>query len=63
MIDNAGARWFDGSIDEVAVYDHVLSADRILEHYFQGQIIPEPATLGLLALGALGVVLRRRRTH
>lgn len=27
---------FDGSIDEVAVYDHALSADRILTHYLKG---------------------------
>ena len=59
--DNSGARWFDGSIDEVAIYDYALSAEQIREHYFAGTITPEPATIGLLALGTLAALRRRRR--
>lgn len=49
-------QWFPGSIDEIRVYDNVLTQAEIAE-----LMIPEPSTaaLGLLAGGM--IVLRRRR--
>jgi hypothetical protein len=49
---------FDGHIDRVAIYDYALSPERIQAHY-QAGLIPEPASLSLLALG--GLMLFRRR--
>ena len=40
--------WFDNDFDDASTLA-------------QGAIIPEPATLGLVALGILPVVARRRR--
>ncbi len=43
------ALWLDGQMDEWSSYDTSI-------------MIPEPATMGLLAIGGLGVLLRRRRS-
>lgn len=55
-----GARsFFDGTLDDVALYDRALTATEIQAHYFAA--IPEPGTLTLgFALAAL-VAARRRR--
>ena len=51
-------RWFNGGIDEVAVYNTQLSSTDIQQIY--NSAIPEPTTLGLLAIGGLGLLMRRR---
>ncbi|HUT34794.1 MAG TPA: LamG-like jellyroll fold domain-containing protein [Planctomycetota bacterium] len=54
--------YFLGTLDEVAIYSSVLSQSEIAEHYRLGSsLVPEPATFGLVALGALAVARRRRR--
>ena len=50
-------QYFDGAIDEVAVYDYALTATQIQNHY---SVAPEPATLGLMLLGGLAMLRRKR---
>jgi len=52
----------DGLVDEVAVYDSVLSATRVQAHY-DASFIPEPATLGVIAAGLAVLPFRRRRAR
>jgi hypothetical protein len=52
-------RWFDGLIDEVAIFDYALTPAQIRGHWMEA--VPEPTTCTLLALGGLGLVRRRRR--
>jgi hypothetical protein len=50
----AGTRYFPGAIDNVTVYDSVLSSDVILQH--GKQLVPEPSTFALLAAGLVGLL-------
>jgi len=60
--DGSGSRFFDGRIDEVAIFDRALSAAEIQEHFNAAIFsIPEPSTGLLAALGVLAVVRQRRR--
>lgn len=56
---NAGDFFFQGWLDEVAVYSYALTESQILAHL--NASVPEPSTLGLCLLGAVAMLLRRRR--
>lgn len=59
----ANGRWFDGSIDEVALWDRSLTPGDVTEVFTlgnNGQAIPEPSALLLGGLGILGLLVRRR---
>ena len=58
---SGGTGWFKGLIDEVAIYNGLLSAERILAHYNAGITIPEPASLALVVAGGLLMLPRRKR--
>ncbi len=62
----AGGEFFDGLLDDVAVFDVALSADQVAtvmggDFSAFGGPVPEPSTYALAGLGALGVLLGARR--
>ncbi len=54
---------FAGSINEFDIYNNALSATDVANAYAAGPVpTPEPATIGLLAIGAIGLLLLKRKT-
>lgn len=63
---SANDRWFNGSLDEVALWDRNLSAAEASQVYnlgLNGQAIPEPAPVLLAGLSLLGLWGRRRQAR
>ncbi|MGI8605391.1 MAG: PEP-CTERM sorting domain-containing protein [Verrucomicrobiales bacterium] len=50
-----------GDTDVVFTFDAVNDADGFHHYAFTNEVVPEPMGLGLLAMGAIGLVARRRR--
>ena len=49
---------FDGAFESIALWNRALTAEEVHDIF----VYPEPGTMTLLALGALGLLVRRRRT-
>ena len=57
-----GDNWLSGSVDEFRIYTDARSTAQIAKDFSAGpnKLVPEPASLGLAALGALGLLACRR---
>ena len=59
---SSGGNVYDGLLDELAIYDSVLSeSDLAARANFDPNAIPEPSTTALLGLGGFALILRRRK--
>ena len=56
-----GDNWLSASVDEFRIYNSARSADSIAADFQAGpNLVPEPASLGLAAIGVLGLLACRR---
>ncbi|HAU36777.1 MAG TPA: hypothetical protein DCX07_03555 [Phycisphaerales bacterium] len=58
---NATADKWIGGLDEIRIYNNAFTDADALALYNATRIIPEPTTMALLGVGAIGLMLRRRR--
>jgi hypothetical protein len=60
-----GGRFFNGRIDEVAIYGTALSGQQVLDHYNAAFVVPEPSTvtLGLIGLAVALATCAGKRTR
>jgi len=60
-------QYLSGALDDVAVYDYALTRDQIAQVYRVATgdetYIPEPASAGILLIGGVAALCRRRRTR
>ncbi|UCC22021.1 MAG: LamG domain-containing protein [Planctomycetota bacterium] len=56
-----GSDLYDGSVDEIAVFDYELTGTNVSDIYEAANPVPEPATIALLGLGSLALIHSRRR--
>lgn len=58
-------RFFNGEIDEFAIYDSILSPERVAAHFRARNSlaadVPEPTTAALGLMGIAGLLMRRRK--
>ena len=62
--DGNNAHDFNGAVQEVLIYDHLLDAGQMttVETYLSTKVqVPEPSSIALLGLGGLALFLRRRK--
>ncbi len=52
--------FFDGSLDDISIYNHALSSEEVQQLY---EPVPEPTTMLLFATGLLGLAGFRRKTR
>ena len=59
---HANAGVFDGAIDEIGIFDHALSQEEIATLSGGTQVVPEPSSMAIFAIGlGVGGVMRRYR--
>jgi len=56
---HAGGRFFNGLIDDVAIYDHALSSSDINRH-LSATTVPAPPAIWLFTVGLIGLVRKRK---
>ena len=56
---NATTHTLNGQMDELYVFDEAIDAAAV-DSLYSSNVVPEPATMGLFALGGLAILRRRR---